>query len=102
MRVPRSLLLVVACWLLTTVFVSCGSRQAVFNQRITGTCEGACNRYVACKGTDSTKLVNACVAECQEMFSGEEGLKAFESLPRCEDVISFVEGDKGRAPGTTP
>jgi hypothetical protein len=65
------------------------------NRQLTGTCAGACDLYVACK--QDASVTQACVAECQEVFTDTESLRMFESL-ECEKVIAFVEGPSGRAP----
>ena len=67
------------------------------NRRLTGTCEGACDLYVACKREDRPHVARACVSECREVFTDRESLRMFESL-ECTKVIAFVEGPNGRAP----
>ena len=71
-------------------------------RRLTGTCHGACNHYLACKEGQGKKVYQQdhlyCERECAEVFSGPETILAFESL-RCEDTIGFVEGSSGRGPG---
>jgi hypothetical protein len=74
-----------------------GARQT------SGTCEGACRHYVACKGTREPAVENACVFECQEIFvedgvADAETLRDYERLA-CPDAVSFVEGDSGEGPG---
>lgn len=70
--------------------------------QLTGTCEGACEYYLACKQVagDEVKPAaqNACEVECSDVFASEEAILAFESLV-CEDIVAFVEGPSGRAPG---
>jgi hypothetical protein len=69
------------------------------NRRLTGTCEGACDHYLACKRSGDQTARTACVAECREVFFDDESLRAFESL-ECRDVVEYVEGDSGTGPGT--
>ena len=63
----------------------------------TGTCEGACDHYLSCKGDASGAAQSTCVAECREIFAydGEEdrmSLLDFESM-QCEAAVAFVDGD---------
>jgi hypothetical protein len=66
-------------------------------RRLTGTCEGACDLYLACKGTGSAHAASACISECRQVFDDEDSLRMFESLS-CDKVIGFVEGPTGRSP----
>jgi hypothetical protein len=64
----------------------------------TGTCEGACQHYLGCKGESSAETRATCLAECQEIFvfEGEEdrtSLRDFEGL-QCESAVAFVDGDR--------
>lgn len=68
------------------------------NRRLTGTCEGACDHYLACKRSGDPAAKNACVSECREVFFDDESLRAFESL-ECRDVVEYVEGESGTGPG---
>jgi len=96
------MILLAAIWLAATVLVSCGPRAPTHQRRITGTCEGVCKHYLVCKGTHSAKTMKLCVAECNEVFSGVLARQAFEGLLDCRQAISFMEGDSGRGPGSTP
>jgi hypothetical protein len=85
------------------VAVSCVRRAPrIYYQQLTGTCNGACEYYLACKqvggGSVSEPMHHACVSECGEVFSSKDSIMAFESLA-CEDAVAFVEGSSGRAPG---
>lgn len=96
--------LVLAAMLVLTTFMAlgCGSRQGRSQQRrLTGTCEGACNHYTACKRSDSDTLFAACYDECTAAFSDSESLMGFESLT-CLDAVAYVEGANGRMPGEPP
>jgi len=66
-------------------------------QEVSGTCEGACQHYLGCKGEYSEASKQTCVTECREIFvyQGEpdrDSLEEFESL-QCEAAVAFVEGD---------
>jgi len=86
-----------AALLLLTLLAGC-PRPRVGDGRVTGTCEGACGHYMACKRVDEPATREACLSECREIFSSSETLREFERLD-CEDVIGFVEGQSGRGPG---
>ena len=66
-------------------------------RRLTGTCEGACDHYLACKRRGDQASRTACVSECREVFHDEESLRAYESL-ECTDAVQYVEGESGRGP----
>jgi hypothetical protein len=85
-------------FLLLSVLAGCAKPRYVVYRRLTGTCEGACDYYLACKRSDDDTARQACVAECREIFATAETLKDFERLD-CEDAIAFVEGSSGRGPG---
>ena len=97
----RTILLLASFWLFTAASLSCAQRQVVRHRRITGTCGGACKHYLTCKDALTKRTFKVCVSECRETFSGAEGLKAFESLT-CKKAVSFIEGSRGRGPGSTP
>ncbi len=80
------------------LLAGCAKPRYVVYRQVTGTCDGACSYYLACKRSDDKAAHDACVVECQEVFSSTETLKDFERL-ECEDVIAFVEGSSGRGPG---
>jgi hypothetical protein len=77
---------------------SCRLGAAHRRPHLTGTCEGACDHYLACKRAGDTAAHEACVVECRDVLQDEESLRAFESLS-CKDTIEYVEGDSGRGPG---
>ncbi len=78
--------------------VACAPRAYVVQQQLTGTCDGACDYYLACKRSADAPTRKACVQECSFIFSDDESLMAFESL-ECSDAVAFVEGPSGRPPG---
>jgi hypothetical protein len=87
--------------LLAILLASCPKPRYVVYGRVTGTCEGACRHYLACKGSDDETAFRACLSECRLIFSSAETLEAFEKLD-CADAIAFVEGSSGRGPGDPP
>lgn len=66
----------------------------------TGTCPGACEHYLKCKGaTDDHSAYAICVAECRDIYEDNAyTLASYERLA-CEDAVAFVEGESGRGPG---
>ena len=87
---------VIALALVTAiVIVSCRPPAFLVGPRVTGTCEGACDHYLSCKGGGDA---NACVAECHEVFSDPDSLRAFESLT-CEDTVEYVDGPRAARAG---
>jgi hypothetical protein len=63
----------------------------------TGTCDGACRHYLACKEDDSPGSLRSCTAECREIFVHEgepdtESLRVFEGM-ECKAAVAYVEGD---------
>ena len=64
--------------------------RTVHPRRLTGTCEGACDHYLECKGGGDATM---CIADCRQVFSDDESLRAFESLS-CADTIEYVEGHR--------
>lgn len=79
---------------LATLIAGCVVHR-VAGPRLTGTCDGACAHYVACKGGATTDERARCQAECPDVFSDRDSLMAYESLA-CPDAIEFVDG-AGRA-----
>lgn len=72
----------------------------VVGPRLTGTCGGACDHYVDCRGRPDRggAIRQACLAECPGVLGDEESLMAFESLS-CPAAVEFVEGSGRRPPG---
>jgi hypothetical protein len=63
----------------------------------TGTCDGACRHYLACKDDRSPTSFNGCLADCRDIFidQGEpdrDSLRLFEGL-ECSAAVGFVEGE---------
>lgn len=63
--------------------------------RLTGTCEGACAHYVACKPGHPEPDRVRCEAECPEVFSDRDSLETYESLS-CRDAVEYIDGDVAR------
>ena len=59
--------------------------------QLTGTCDGACARYLQCKVAHAGADRNRCLAECPEVFSDRDSLMAYESLT-CDDAVEFIDG----------
>lgn len=84
---------------------SCAPRSAAppEGRRLTGTCEGTCDYYLTCSGAADRAVHRECIADCRDIFV-EEGepdqhnLRQLESL-ECSELVLFIEGDGGRAPG---
>lgn len=59
--------------------------------RLTGTCDGACSRYVNCKTGATAADRTRCTAECPDVFADRDSLMAFESLS-CSNAVEYVDG----------
>jgi hypothetical protein len=82
-------LLLVLLILLGALAMSSCLVRTVHTRRLTGTCEGASDHDLQCKGGSDD--ARTCVADCRQVFSDGESLRAFESLS-CADTIEYVEG----------
>lgn len=73
----------------------------VVGPRLTGTCGGACDHYVDCRGGPDRdgSIRRACLTECPGVFGDQESIMAFESLS-CPDTVEFVEGHGRHPPGS--
>jgi hypothetical protein len=69
--------------------------------QLSGNCEGACDHYLACRGSDIGGVREACLAECPLVFGDRDSIMAFESLS-CADTVEYVEGPARRPLGTEP
>ena len=63
--------------------------------RLTGTCDGACSHYVACKAGAGTAERQRCRTECPDVFADRDSLMAYESLT-CADAVEYVDGSQKR------
>ena len=84
---------------IAVVIASCGVKR-LMSPRLTGTCEGACAHYVACKPGHPEADRQRCHAECPEVFSDRDSLMGYESLS-CTDAVEYVDGT-GRTTASTP
>lgn len=85
--------------LIALTIASCVVKR-VFSPRLTGTCEGACSHYVACKAGAGADDKRRCTMECPDVFSDRDSLMAYESLS-CPDAVEFVDGSQKRTAGTS-
>ena len=69
--------------------------------QLTGTCGGACEHYVTCRGSEAGGVRAACQLECPQVFGDRDSLMAFESLS-CPATLDFVEGPARRPLGAPP
>jgi len=77
---------------------SCVVHQ-LMGPRLTGTCEGACNHYVACKQGHAD--AKRCRRECPDVFSDRDSLMAFESLS-CKNAVEYVDGQVPQSAAAKP
>jgi hypothetical protein len=71
---------------------ACAVMRTFTGRRVTGTCQGACDRYVSCKAGATDGDRQRCLSECPDVFSDPESIGAFESL-ECADAVGYVDGD---------
>lgn len=69
--------------------------QRLTGPRLTGTCEGACAHYAACKPGAGKPERARCEAECPDVFGDRDSLLGFESLS-CADAVEYVDGSEPR------
>ena len=82
---------------LLAMAAACRAPAWLTGPRLTGTCDGACDHYLDCRDGDrSDAAKNRCIADCHDVFSDDESLRAYESLS-CPDAVEYVEGSKRRA-----
>ena len=82
----------VFCFALTAAIPACAVMRTFTGRRVTGTCQGACERYVSCKAGSTDRDLQRCLSECPDVFSDPESIGAFESL-ECADAVGYVDGD---------
>jgi hypothetical protein len=75
---------------LAALIASCVVNR-LMGPRLTGTCDGACTHYVACKGGPDKADPGRCRTECPDVFADRDSLMAFESLS-CANAIEYVDG----------
>lgn len=88
----------VATALALLLLASCPRPRTSGAPKVTGTCQGACEYYQACRRSDDSDVYQACVSECTDFFNGAQALSELERLD-CEELVAFIEGPSGRAPG---
>jgi hypothetical protein len=71
----------------------CALRTILIGRANTGTCEGACDRYLECSATPPPTAQYQCLAECPEALGPAEIIRQFESLA-CDDVVRYVDGPR--------
>lgn len=69
--------------------------KRLHSPRLTGTCEGACDHYIACKDGHSDADGQRCRAECPDVFSDPDSIMAYESLS-CRDAVEYIDGTAKR------
>ncbi len=69
--------------------------------RLTGTCDGACAHYLACKPSHSDAAHKQCVAECPDVFEDRDSLMAYESLT-CTNAVEYIDGRTPKSAETRP
>ncbi len=62
-----------------------------------GTCYGACEHYLGCKGDERQEARATCLTECREIFVQDgkpdrQSLRMFENL-KCDAAVAFVDGE---------
>ena len=91
---------VIAGAVIAMAIVAAACRPPAFltgGRRLSGTCEGACDHYFECRGGPQTpSATQTCVADCRDVFSDDESLRAYESLD-CQDAVEYVEGTRKQA-----
>jgi hypothetical protein len=89
-------------WLAVALCASaCGVMRTFSGAKVTGTCAGACAHYLDCKPGATAADRQRCNAECPEVFSDSDSLRAFESLS-CSATVSYVDGDPPTTADTAP
>jgi hypothetical protein len=73
----------------------------LMSPRLTGTCDGACAHYIACKPGHSAGARKQCAAECPDVFSDRDSLMAYESLT-CTNAVEYIEGRTPTSATTKP
>jgi len=86
--------------LMAAALLSCVRYTRISGFAATGSCEGACRHYLACKEDDSRVSQSACETDCREIFvdrgqPDRESLREFEGLD-CASAVAFVDGNDGR------
>lgn len=91
----------IAAGLAAWAIAACAHPRYIVNRQVTGTCGGACDTYLECRGDGTDRKWSACVSECTDFFNDQQALRELERMD-CQDIIAFIEGPSGRAPGDPP
>ena len=67
--------------------------------QLTGTCDGACAHYNACKPGHPEADRARCLSECPQVFSDRDSIMGYESLA-CKDAVEYVDGNAAMTAGT--
>ena len=88
---------------LAAALTGCIARSIVRGetQRLTGTCDGACEHYVGCKPGHLASDAQRCRVECPDVFADSDSLMLFEGLS-CQDAVEFVDGTKSASARSSP
>lgn len=76
----------------TAALPACAVMRTFTGRRVTGTCQGACERYISCKPGATVADEQRCLSECPQVFSDPDSIAAYESL-ECADAVGYVDGD---------
>ena len=89
---PRAALRAIASALVIAAALTGCLIRGLTGPRYTGTCDGACEHYVACKADHHEADRQRCRAECPTVLADRDAAIAFESLS-CTDAVEFIDGD---------
>ena len=67
--------------------------------QLTGTCDGACAHYIACKPGHPEADRATCLTECPQVFSDRDSIMGYESLA-CPDAVEYIDGNAAKTAGT--
>lgn len=91
----RAGLCVLTTWL-TAACVHTG--QGSRSDQDDGTCYGACDYYLGCKGDERVESRDTCLVECREIFVQDgqpdrKSLRMFVQDLDCDEAVAFVDGE---------
>jgi hypothetical protein len=86
---------------IAAMIAGCVVNRLMNGPRLTGTCEGACEHYVACKSTHADADTARCRKECPDVFADRDSLMAFESLS-CANAVEYIDGQSPKAATVKP
>lgn len=88
---PRGVLRGLAAGIVLAALIAGCVVHQLIGPRLTGTCEGACTHYMACKPGAGHADGDRCRSECPQVFGDRDSLMGFESLS-CADAVEYVDG----------